>query len=175
VGFSPAPTCPPAWAKGTRREICEHDLEEAGKRQASWGLVLGLAAALACIALVTYLLWARRSNSKAKAEATAERLHRMLGEKAGRSSLNSSSPMSLDDIKPQLRAGMPFRDLVRLVSEKNTGPLTSTVIGTVPLPEELDDGKPRLLGHIVYLKDANLVVETDESENILSWKSELIK
>jgi hypothetical protein len=34
-------------------------------------------------------------------------------------------------------------------------------------------GRP--MAYIIYLQDANLVVQTDENENVVSWKSEPIR
>jgi hypothetical protein len=152
--------------------------DEAGTPRALWGLAASLIGALICIGLVVYLVRARRPDPAAEAAAQARRLHQMMGQQAGRASLNSSSPMSLADVEPHLRVGMPFVDLERLIAQKNTGPLTSTVMGNVPLPGEegeADETKPRPQAYIIYLKDANLVVQTDEKENVVSWKSEPIK
>jgi hypothetical protein len=102
----------------------------------------------------------------------------MMGRQAGRPSLNNSSPLSWAEVKPRLRAGMPWQDLMRIVAEKNNGPLSSTVIGNVPLPgpaDDKDEDRPRPQTFIIYLKDANLVVRTDENENVVSWKDEPVR
>jgi hypothetical protein len=152
--------------------------EEAGKPRAAWGLVSGLVVALLGVGLLVYLGCVRRSNPEADAAAKAQKLHEMMGRQAGRPSLNSSSPLSWAEVKPRLRAGMPWQDLMRIVAEKNNGPSASTLVGNVPLPrqeEDKDEDKPRPQAYIIYLKDANLVVQTDEKENVVSWKDEPTK
>ncbi len=156
----------------------EDGAEEAGRPRAGWGLASGAVAALLGVGLVVYLGCFRRANREAEAEANAQRLHQMMGRMAGRPSLNSSSPTSLAEVQPRLRVGMPWQELTRLLAEKNNGPSASTVIGNVPLPgqeDDRDDEKPRPQAYLIYLKDANLVVKTDENENVVSWKVEPIK
>jgi hypothetical protein len=158
-------------------EEYDDDEEEAGTpRRGIWGWVAGLVGALVCVGLVAYLGYVRRPDPDAEAAAKAQKLHQMMGRQAGRGSLNSRSPISLADVEPQLRAGMPFRELERVVSQKNAGPQNSTVFGNVPLPGKGEgDTKPPRQAYNIYLKDANLVVQTDEHENVVSWKSEPIK
>ncbi len=169
-------TAPKCFNCGEYVEDQDEGEEEAGKPRAGWGLVAGAIVALLGVGLVVYLGCVRRANSEA--EAQAQRLHQMMGRMAGRASLNSSSPLSWAEVKPRLRAGMPWEELTRIVAEKNSGPSASTVIGNVPLPGQAEDGddeKPRPQAYIIYLKDANLVVRTDEHENVVSWKDEPVK
>jgi hypothetical protein len=152
--------------------------EEAGKLRAVWGLVSGVVVVLVGAGLVVYLGCVRRANREAEATESARKLHEMMGRMSGRASLNSSSPLSLAEVQPRLRAGMPWEELLRIVGEKNNGPSASTLIGNVPLPAKegaADDGKPPAQGYIIYLKDANLVVQTDENEHVVSWKVEPIR
>jgi hypothetical protein len=154
----------------------EDGAEEAGRPRAVWGWA-SAAVALLGVGLVVYLGCVRRASPGDEAAAEAQRLHRMMGRMAGRASLNASSPTSLADVQPRLRAGMPWQDLTRFLAEKNRGPSASTVIGNVPLPAKegaADEEKPSPQAYIVYLKDANLIVQTDEHENVVSWKSEPI-
>jgi hypothetical protein len=160
------------------KEEAKEEKAEAGKSSASHGLVVALIVILCCVTLVVYFVRRRQSQQAAEATATAPKLHQVLGQFAGRSPLNNSSPNVLADVEPQLRVGMGFRDLMQLLSQKNSGPLNSTVIGTVPLPGEdegADDTRPQPQAYIIYLKDANLVVNTDREETIVSWKSKPVK
>jgi hypothetical protein len=152
--------------------------EEADKPLVPWGLVSGVVVVLLGVGLVVYLGCVRRANREAEAEESARKLHEMMGRMSGRRSLNSSSPTSLAEVQPRLRAGMPWQDLTQFIAERNHGPSTSTLIGNVPLPAKegaADDGKRAAQGYIIYLKDANLVVQTDENENVVSWKIEPIR
>ncbi len=156
----------------------DDDEEQRGEPRSIRGLVLGLVGALICVGLVVYFVRSRRPAPEADATAVADKLFQMMGQQAGHSSLNSSSPMAWAEVEPHLRVGMPFRELEQLISRKNSGPLKSTRIGTVPLPgdgQEADAAKSPRQARIIYLQDANLVVRTDEKENVVSWKREPIK
>jgi hypothetical protein len=150
--------------------------EEAGRPRAVRFWVAGAVVALLGLGLTVYLGCVRRAGGDHEAATEARRLHRMMGRMAGREPLNASSPMTLAEVQPRLRAGMPWEDLMRIIGEKNRGPSAATVVGNVPLPaKEGGDGtKPSRQAYVIYLKDANLVVQIDENENVISWKSEPI-
>jgi hypothetical protein len=128
----------------------EDGAEEAGRPRAVWGWVSAVVALLG-VGLVVYLGCVRRANPEDEAEAEAQRQHRMIGRLAGRPELNASSPMTLAEVQPRLRAGMPLDELMRVIGEKNRGPSSSTVVGTVSLPAKGGgdgDSKPSRQGHI---------------------------
>jgi hypothetical protein len=160
------------------RYVDEEDDEEqegSGPPTLGRGYLIGLVVVLIGIGVAIYFYRSRQVEEQRAAQAAeveARQLHQMLAEKAGRGRLNASSPVTLAEVKPHLRAGMPFQELGEVVSRKNAGPKGSTVIGTVPLAGEGD--RPRQ-AHILYLRDANLTVETDADDNVVSWREEAIE
>lgn len=172
-------TAPKCFNCGERVDDDDEDDEEEGsgipRIHISRGVMLALVGVVVGAALIAYLGWGRGSDPKAEAEADAQRLHQMLGQQAGRSSLNSSSPLSLAEVEPHLHTGMPLQELFQIISSMNTGrPLVSTTIGTVPLPGD-GDAESGGQGYFIYLRDANLTVRTDTQENVVSWRSEPVE
>ena len=147
--------------------------EDAPAPRAGWSW-LALLVGLVVIAAGSYLLRSWRSDPQAEAVANAQKLHRMMAEKAGGARFNDSSRTTWAEVEPHLRAGMPFLDVQRLVSQKNAGPHNSTVIGTVPLPGEDVEGAASQ-AYVIYLRDADLIVQTDADQNVASWKREPIR
>jgi hypothetical protein len=163
---------------------------EGSPRWTKQGSLLRLVAVLVCVGLIVYFVRTRQPKPQPSARDVSssqklnqppardvsdiQKLHQMIAEMGGHPQLNSSSPVTLAELEPQLRVGMPLAEVFTMVSSKNAGPGTRTFIGNLPLSdnaEGADDTKVPPHGYIIYLKDANLLVVTDEDENVASWES----
>lgn len=121
------------------------------------GVVLVLV--LACVAGLAYLVVTQPGRPK------VGDLHRTLDQLAGKPDLNAASAVALADVEPHLRVGMTLADLNRLVSQKDAGQASRTTVGTVPLA---NGGQ----GYLVYLRDADLLVEIDAAGGVVAWTAE---
>jgi len=137
------------------------DVEPADGRRNGVVLVL----VLACVAALAYLIVSQPGRPKVADPADVRELHRVLGQLGGKPDLNATSTVALADVVPHLRVGMPLAELNRLVSLKDAGQATRTTTGTVPLA----DGAQ---GYLLYLRDADLLVEVDAAGVVVAWTAE---
>jgi hypothetical protein len=156
----------------------EDDGEEStGKPRATFRLVIGVLAALICVALLVYFLV--RSLPGDRQDPARKHMQRLMEEKLGYQ-LNASSPLTLADVKDKLRRGMPIEEFDRIIAEQNQGPNKRTLVMSHAF---VQDDTPRADTKkgvwTFFLRDADLIVVTefvgaqDESqEQIVSWRSE---